>query len=90
MEIKKADIKKYNLYLERTNVVGNNILIKENDYVVGWYNLESTISFLKENYKDKIANVVISGFNNLEKKELMNNLESLLKENKSFLLRFTR
>ena len=71
MEIKKADIKKYNLYLERTNVVGNNILIKEN-------------------YKDKIANVVISGFNNLEKKELMNNLESLLKENKSFLLRFTR
>ena len=90
MEIKKPDTKKYDLHLEKSNVLGDNILIKENNYVVGWYDIQSVISFLKESYRDKIVNVVASGFNNFEKKELMNNLESLLKENKSFLLRFTR
>jgi len=88
MEIKKADTRKYSLYLEKRNVVGDNVLIKENNYKVGWYNINSAISFLKENYKDKTVEVFASGFNNIEKKEIINGLESLLKD-KYFVLKFT-
>ncbi|MEM3405573.1 MAG: hypothetical protein QW117_01200 [Candidatus Pacearchaeota archaeon] len=82
------DIKKYNLLAERKNVLGDKILLRENNFVVGWYNIDSLISFLKEKYRDKRVDLVVKGFNNIEKKEIINGIEKLLKENKNFLIEF--
>jgi hypothetical protein len=81
---------KYIICLERNYSVRGekNILIKENERKVGWYDMESAISFLKKEYLEENVKINALGFNRLEEEQIRKGLEEILKKNKGSLLKF--